>query len=164
VLGEFFRCQWEYADKTRAVFVSEQVSHHPPISAYYYTCPAHDLVIRGQIYPKSKFLGNSAASLMQGSSFIEFTNLNEVYTITMPNVYARGILFGTMVMELGDTATVRCQKTGLTCEIEFKTKGFFTGTYNAISGKIKREATNETLYEISGKWSDRLMLRKVIGR
>ncbi|RKP09614.1 hypothetical protein THASP1DRAFT_14015 [Thamnocephalis sphaerospora] len=161
VIGEFFRCQWEYANKTRAVFVSEQVSHHPPVSAYYYASPENNLVIRGQIYPKSKFLGNSVASLMQGGSVIEFTNRpGEQYTIAMPNIYARGILFGTMVMELGDVAVVRCHKTGLVCEIEFKTKGFFTGTYNAISGKVKREATGETLYEITGKWSDRLFIKK----
>ncbi|KAI9592505.1 hypothetical protein BDF19DRAFT_451373 [Syncephalis fuscata] len=162
VLGEFFRGRWEYPDKTQAYFVSEQVSHHPPVSAYYYASPENNLVIRGQIYPKSKFLGNSVASIMHGGSTVEFTNRpREIYTIGMPNIYARGILFGTMVMELGDTAVVRCEKTDLVCEIEFKTKGFFTGTYNAIAGKIKRESTGEVLYEITGKWSDKLLIKKV---
>ena len=60
---------------------------------------------------------------MQGGSIVEFTNRpGECYDIGMPNIYARGILFGTMVMELGDKAVVRCEKTDLVCEIEFKTK------------------------------------------
>jgi len=40
----------------------------------------------------------------------------------MPNMYARGILFGKMVIELGDTCTARCEKLGMTADIEFKTK------------------------------------------
>ncbi|CAG8684038.1 9936_t:CDS:2, partial [Ambispora gerdemannii] len=162
VLGEHFRARWQFRDKTEAYFVSEQVSHHPPISAYYYASPENNLIISGDIRPKSKFLGNSAATLMQGESKIYFTNRpGEVYRIAMPNVYARGILFGRMVMELGDNSTVRCEKNDLICELEFRTKGFFTGSYNSIYGKIKRESTGEILYEITGKWIDIMYIKDV---
>lgn len=40
----------------------------------------------------------------------------------MPNMYARGILFGKMVIELGDTCTAKNEKEGITADIEFKTK------------------------------------------
>ncbi|KAF9150820.1 hypothetical protein BG015_007343 [Linnemannia schmuckeri] len=63
----------------------------------------------------------------------------------MPNVYARGILFGTMLMELGDVAAVKCPKLDLVCSLDFKVK-------------IKRISTGEVLYEISGKWSDELYI------
>ncbi|CAI2178999.1 8767_t:CDS:2 [Funneliformis geosporum] len=151
VLGEHFRARWQFSDNTEALFVSEQVSHHPPISAYYYASPENNIIISGDIRPKSKFLGNSAATLMQGESKIFFTNLpGEVYRIAMPNVYARGILFGRMVLELGDNSTVKCEKNDL---------GFFTGAYNSIYGKIKRESTGESLYEITGKWSDTMYIK-----
>jgi len=160
VLGERFRARWQFVDNTEALFVSEQVSHHPPISAYYYVSPENNIIIAGDIRPKSKFLGNSAATLMQGESKIIFTNRSgEVYRIAMPNVYARGILFGRMVLELGDNSTVRCEKNDLICELEFRTKGFFTGAYNSIYGKIKRESTGESLYEITGKWSDIMYIK-----
>ncbi|CAJ0828675.1 8434_t:CDS:2 [Entrophospora sp. SA101] len=162
VLGEHFRAKWVFPDKTEAFFVSEQVSHHPPISAYYYASPENNLIISGDIRPKSKFLGNSAATLMQGESKIYFTNRSgEVYRISMPNVYARGILFGRMVMELGDNSTVKCGKNDLTCELEFRTKGFFSGAYNSIYGKIKRESTGEVLYEITGKWSEIIYIKDI---
>ena len=126
VLGERFRARWQFADNTEALFVSEQVSHHPPISAYHYVSPENNIIIAGDIRPKSKFLGNSAATLMQGESKIIFTNRpGEVYRIAMPNVYARGILFGRMVLELGDNSTVRCEKNDLICELEFRTKVIF---------------------------------------
>ena len=48
------------------------------------------------------------------------------YVISMPNMYARGILFGKMVIELGDTCTAKCEKLGMTADIEFKTKVTFT--------------------------------------
>lgn len=44
------------------------------------------------------------------------------YVITMPNMYARGILFGKMVLELGDTCVAKNEKRGLLCDLEFKTK------------------------------------------
>jgi hypothetical protein len=73
------------------------------------------------------------------------------YVLTMPNMYARGILFGKMVIELGDTCTVRNAAQDLHADIEFKTKGFFSGTYNAIAGRVRHGSTE--LGEVTGKWS-----------
>ncbi|KAF9987361.1 hypothetical protein BGZ65_004011 [Modicella reniformis] len=161
ILGEQFRAQWRFADNSEAFFVAEQVSHHPPISAYFYASPENNLTIVGDLLPKSKFLGNSAATLMQGEIKVSFTNRpGEDYFITMPNVYARGILFGTMLMELGDVATVKCPKLDLICNLDFKIKGFFSGSYNGVSGKVKRESSGDVLYEISGKWSDEIYIKK----
>ena len=37
-------------------------------------------------------------------------------------MYARGILFGKMVFELGDTCTATNEKNGMTGDLDFKTK------------------------------------------
>lgn len=37
-------------------------------------------------------------------------------------MYARGILFGKMVLELGDTCVAKNDQTGVRCDVEFKTK------------------------------------------
>lgn len=72
----------------------------------------------------------------------------------------RGILFGRMKLELGDHSWIRCEKTGLVADVEFKTKGFISGTYNAISGKIRRDVSNgEVLYEITGKWTEEMWIK-----
>ncbi|GAA5906797.1 OSBP family protein [Sporobolomyces salmoneus] len=156
VLGEFFRCRYDYPDGTVAYYVSEQVSHHPPISAWYFSSPENGLDLCGELKPKSKFLGNSAATIMEGESHLRFLDGEAVkdgeYDITMPNMYARGILFGKMVLELGDSSIVRNHQTGMTCDVEFKTKGFFSGSYNSIAGKIK--SPKGDVGEISGHWSD----------
>src|SRR5271156_4284660 len=81
--------------------------------------------------------------------------------MALPNGF-RGILFGRMKLELGDHSFVRCQNSGLVADIEFKTKGFISGTYNAISGKIKREGNGgDLLYEITGKWNEEMWIKNL---
>lgn len=74
-------------------------------------------------------------------------------------MYARGILFGKMKYELGDHSFVRCPEMGLVADLEFKTKGWVGGTYNAIGGTIRNENTGESLYEFSGLWSEEMYIK-----
>lgn len=79
--------------------------------------------------------------------------------LTQPNMYARGILFGKMRYELGDHSYVRCPENDLVADIEFKTKGYFSGVYNAIGGTIKNEKTGEVHYELSGLWNGEMYIK-----
>jgi hypothetical protein len=79
--------------------------------------------------------------------------------LTQPNMYARGILFGKMKYELGDHSFVRCPEQGLSADIEFKTKGYFGGEYNAIGGHIKNDRTGEILFELSGHWNEEMYIK-----
>ncbi|KAJ3862425.1 MAG: hypothetical protein NXY57DRAFT_999089 [Lentinula lateritia] len=153
VLGEFFRCQYDYPNNTQGFYIAEQVSHHPPVSAFFYISPENRLMILGELRPKSKFLGNSVSTTMEGENRVTLLGKPEdgEYVITMPNMYARGILFGKMVLELGDTCIAKNEKNGIYCDLEFKTKGFFSGTYNAIAGRIRHK--NNDVGELSGRWS-----------
>ncbi|GJN77619.1 hypothetical protein PLIIFM63780_001111 [Purpureocillium lilacinum] len=74
ILGEIFTCYWDLDDKTRAYYISEQTSHHPPKSSYFYMAPEHHIRIDGTLKPRSRFLGNSAASLMEGIAFLNLLN------------------------------------------------------------------------------------------
>lgn len=138
------------------------VSHHPPISAYFYCAPEHKVLIYGELRPKSRFLGNSAATLMGGESRVVLLDRPDdgEYVIGMPNMYARGILFGKMVLELGDTSAIECAATKMACTVEFKTKGYFTGTYNAIGGKVTR--SGHAVGEVTGKWSNKMDYKDLI--
>jgi hypothetical protein len=64
-----------------------------------------------------------------------------------------------MILELGDTSTVKNVANGMTCDIEFKTKGFFSGTYNAIAGRIRGKSGAE-VGEISGKWNEVMEIKR----
>ncbi|KAI0638794.1 Oxysterol-binding protein [Trametes polyzona] len=153
VLGEFFRCRYDYPDGSRGFYIAEQVSHHPPVSAFYYVSPANKVAVIGELRPKSKFLGNSVSTTMEGENRVYLLGRPEdkEYVISMPNMYARGILWGKMFLELGDSCMAKNEQTGHYADIQFKTKGYFSGTYNAIQGRIRRG--NIETGEISGKWS-----------
>nr|OQO22743.1 hypothetical protein B0A51_09849 [Rachicladosporium sp. CCFEE 5018] len=159
ILGEVFTGWWDYPDGTRGYYISEQTCHHPPKSSYFFMAPEHHIRIDGTLKPRSKFLGNSAGSFMEGIAVMRFTDRNERYFITQPNMYARGILFGKMKYELGDHAVVRCPETGLEADVEFKVKGWVGGTYNAIGGNIKDSRTGKALFELSGFWHGEMFIK-----
>lgn len=77
-------------------------------------------------------------------------------------MYVRGILFGKIKYELGDHSYVKSPELDLVADIEFKTKGYFTGCYDAIGGYIKRESTGEYLYELSGKWNEEMWIKNLL--
>ncbi|CAD6504046.1 BgTH12-05783 [Blumeria graminis f. sp. triticale] len=164
ILGETFTCYWQFPDNTKGYYISEQTSHHPPKSSYFYMAPEHHIRIDGCLKPRSKFLGNSVASMMEGIAILRFLNRGdngkgERYIVTQPNMYARGILFGKMKYELGDHSYVRCPELGISADIEFKTKGYFSGAYNMIGGTIKNDISGEILYEITGLWSGEMTIK-----
>ncbi|ONH65062.1 Oxysterol-binding protein 7 [Cyberlindnera fabianii] len=158
VLGEFFTAYWDLPNGHQAYYIAEQTSHHPPKSSYFYMIPEDHIRIDGAVLPKSRFLGNSTAALMDGVTVLQFLDIldsegqPEKYTFTQPNMYARGILFGKMRIELGDHMIIKSSTTGYSIDIEFKTKGFISGTYDAIEGIIKDKA-GKSLFEITGKWN-----------
>lgn len=65
------------------------LSTNRKMSKRYFTSPANKLAIYGELRPKSKFLGNSAATIMEGASYAYFLDRPEdgEYHITMPNMY-----------------------------------------------------------------------------
>lgn len=159
ILGEYFTCYWDLPDGHKAYYVAEQTSHHPPKSSYFYIIPHLNIRVDGIVIPQSRFLGNSTAAMMEGVT--KLTLGDDVYTLTQPNMYARGILFGTLKFELGDHLLIESSK-GLKADIDFKTKGFIGGTYNAIEGKIF-DHDGEVYAELTGKW-DETMHIKVKGK
>ncbi|CEP60886.1 oxysterol-binding protein OSH6 LALA0_S02e01904g [Lachancea lanzarotensis] len=162
VLGEYFTCYWDLPNKQQAFYFSEQTSHHPPKSSYFYMIPESNIRVDGTTIPKSKFLGNSTAAMMEGLTVLQFLDRKgpngkpEKYTLSQPNMYARGILFGKMRIELGDHMIIKSEKYKV--DIEFKTKGFISGTYDAIEGVVKDHAGSE-FYEITGKWNDVMYIK-----
>ena len=74
--------------------------------------------------------------------------------MTMPYAHCKGILMGTMTMELGGKVSINCEKTGYSTEMEFKLRPFLGGgeLTNAVSGRIK--IGKETIATIEGHWDE----------
>ena len=81
ILGEVFHCKWDYGDPNKGTtyYYAEQVSHHPPISSFYFVNRKRNWTINVSLRPKSKFLGNSAASIMEGEAILHLLNNPGIY-------------------------------------------------------------------------------------
>lgn len=101
-------------------------------------------------------------SVAEGTVRIWFTKRdNELYTASWPNVYARGIIYGRLLMEYGGKTSIVCEQTGLAADIEFKTKPFFGGEYNHVNARIKRK-NGTVLYTIHGKWNEAFYIKEKV--
>ncbi|XP_057581658.1 oxysterol-binding protein-related protein 5 isoform X3 [Hippopotamus amphibius kiboko] len=164
ILGETFRCCWFHPQtNSHTFYLAEQVSHHPPVSAFHVSNRKDGFCISGSITAKSRFYGNSLSALLDGKATLTFLNRAEDYTLTMPYAHCKGILYGTMTMELGGRVTIECAKNNFQAELEFKLKPFFGGSasINQISGKIT--SGEEVLARLTGHW-DREVFIKEEGR
>jgi hypothetical protein len=96
------------------------VSHHPPVSAFFVTNRQEGFTVSSTILAKSKFYGNSTSAILEGTATLSLLPRGEEYFMTMPYAHCKGILMGTMTVELGGKVTIECTKTGYSTEIEFK--------------------------------------------
>uniref|UniRef100_A0A2K6KNN1 Oxysterol-binding protein n=1 Tax=Rhinopithecus bieti TaxID=61621 RepID=A0A2K6KNN1_RHIBE len=161
ILGETFRCCWFHPQTdSRTFYIAEQVSHHPPVSAFHVSNRKDGFCISGSITAKSRFYGNSLSALLDGKATLTFLNRAEDYTLTMPYAHCKGILYGTMTMELGGKVTIECAKNNLQAELEFKLKPLFGGStsINQISGKIT--SGEEVLASLSGHWDRDVFIKE----
>ena len=156
ILGETFRCYWQHPNGSKTFYLAEQVSHHPPISSFYATNRQDGFTIAGTILAKSKFYGNSTSAILSGVATLSLIGRGEDYVMTMPYAHCKGILMGTMTMELGGKVQISCEKTGYNTEMEFKLRPFLgVGEFtNAVSGRLK--LGKETLAVIDGHWDDKV--------
>ncbi|XP_074936865.1 oxysterol-binding protein-related protein 8 isoform X4 [Phalacrocorax aristotelis] len=159
ILGETFRCMWIHPrTNSKTFYIAEQVSHHPPISAFYVSNRKDGFCLSGSILAKSKFYGNSLSAILDGEGRLTFLNRGEDYVMTMPYAHCKGILYGTMTLELGGTVNITCEKTGYSATIEFKLKPFLgnNDSVNQILGKIK--LGKEVLAILEGHWDSEVTI------
>lgn len=171
ILGEVFRCHWDVCeDKTEVneetvadgpvpwckrnqlTFVAEQVSHHPPISAFYAECVDKRISFNAHVYTKSKFLGLSVCVYNIGQGIVSVLDYNEEYHLTFPNGYGRSILT-TPWIELGGTVTISSPQTGFHCDIEFLTKPFYGNRKHRVTADIYGPDEKKPFVSISGEWN-----------
>ncbi|XP_043788451.1 oxysterol-binding protein-related protein 8 isoform X2 [Apis laboriosa] len=158
LLGETFRCYWQHPNGSRTFYIAEQLSHHPPISGFYVTNRQDGFTISATIIAKSKFYGNSTSAVLDGVAILTMLPRGEDYTMTIPYAHCKGILMGTLSMELGGKIHINCEKTGYHTELEFKLKPFLGGAeqMNQVTGGIR--LGKETLAIISGYWDGQILI------
>uniref|UniRef100_A0A672KSI4 Oxysterol-binding protein n=1 Tax=Sinocyclocheilus grahami TaxID=75366 RepID=A0A672KSI4_SINGR len=168
ILGEVFFCHWDlpetedpesvsdgplpWSSKNSVSFVAEQVSHHPPISAFYAECFSKKIQFNAHIWTKSKFLGMSIGVHNIGQGCVSCLEYDEHYILTFPNGYGRSILTVPWV-ELGGECNISCSKSGYSANIVFHTKPFYGGKKHRITAEIFAPSDKKSFCSIEGEWN-----------
>ena len=75
-------------------YISEQVSHHPPISACYAIDHNKTYKFWRNTYVKTSFTGTSVKIIPLGQGSVRLERRNEEYTIHYPPTYVHNIILG----------------------------------------------------------------------
>lgn len=160
ILGEVFKCKYEHADSTTE-YTAEQISHHPPSSAFSVINEKKGMYLTAYIRPSFKFKGNSLESILHGRIAGHCKQHKEDYEIEFPHFAVRGLLIGALNLQLCGTAKISCPQTGYSAEMEFRSKGFFTGKPNYVFTQVKHVNHKKPIYTIEGRWDEVLT---IVGR
>ncbi|XP_053309546.1 oxysterol-binding protein-related protein 2 [Spea bombifrons] len=134
-------------------FVSEQVSHHPPISAFYSEGLNKDFIFHGSIYPKLKFWGKSVEAEPKGTNTLELVKHQEAYTWTNPTCCVHNVIIGKLWIEQYGTVEIVNHRTGDKCILNFRPCGLFGKELHRVEGYIQ-DKNKKKLCVIYGKWTE----------
>ncbi|XP_037627150.1 oxysterol-binding protein-related protein 1 isoform X2 [Sebastes umbrosus] len=133
--------------------ISEQVSHHPPVSAFHAEGLKQDFVFHGSIYPKLKFWGKSVEAEPKGIITLELPTYNEAYTWTNPTCCVHNIIVGQLWIEQYGNVEVINHRTGERCCLNFKPCGLFGKELHKVEGYIL-DKSKKKLCALYGKWTE----------
>ncbi|XP_068581414.1 oxysterol-binding protein-related protein 1 isoform X4 [Cebidichthys violaceus] len=133
--------------------LSEQVSHHPPVSAFHAEGLKQDFVFHGSIYPKLKFWGKSVEAEPKGVITLELPKYNEAYTWTNPTCCVHNIIVGQLWIEQYGNVELVNHRTGERCCLNFKPCGLFGKELHKVEGYIL-DKSKKKLCALYGKWTE----------
>lgn len=158
----------------RISYLTEQTSHHPPVSAFHITCPEKGLSARGFDQITAKFTGTSVKVLPGEHNMGIFISLDrhggETYQLTHPAAHLGGLLRGSLSVSVSEMAYITCPETKLKAILHYFDEGWLGRSTNKIDGVIFRydpENDNKTkvqdvpeedvLVRLSGPWREKVI-------
>jgi oxysterol-binding protein 1 len=133
-------------------YLSEQVSHHPPIGASY--CQADGYEYWNEVHVTSRFRGKYLELKPEGLSHIKFNDNNTHYSWNRVNTAVNNIIVGKIYLEHYGKMRIQSHgDDGLIAEINFIPNGWRKGTANRIEGKVFDTKSAKIHYTISGTWN-----------
>lgn len=146
LLGETYELQ-----RPEFRIICEQVSHHPPVSAFH--AETADWLFHGSIHPKLKFWGKSVEIQPKGVVTVEFPKLRESYTWTNVQCCVHNIIVGKLWMEQYGNMEIVNHSTGHRANLTFKQAGSNAKDLHHVEGYIADKQKHK-LFHLYGKWTE----------
>jgi len=158
ILGELHLGQWS-TPKGPTVLVSEQVSHHPPITAYHISNEQAGVDLQGHCGQKTSFGGKTISVRQVGHALLTVklpSGQSEKYLITLPKLRIEGLWFGAPYIELAESSYIQ-SSSGYHAALSYSGKGYFSGkshTFTASVAASPQAVAKDSLYVIEGQWTE----------
>ncbi|KAG9231438.1 oxysterol-binding protein-like protein [Amylocarpus encephaloides] len=160
-------------EPVKVSYLTEQTSHHPPVSAFFVDCPAKGLTARGFDQISAKFTGTSVRVTPGEHNLGIFVTIekrdNEQYQLTHPAAHLGGLLRGSLNVTVGDQCYVTCSLTKIKTILHYMEEGWLGKTQNKVEGvvfrydpendnktRIKDVPDKDVLARITGNWKEKL--------
>lgn len=159
--------------KVKVCYLTEQTSHHPPVSAFYIDCAERGVSARGFDQISAKFTGTSIRVSPGQHNLGIFVNIekrdNEEYQLTHPHAHLGGLLRGALSVSVSDACYVTCRKTRMKAILQYVEEGWIGRTQNKLEGvifrydpdndtitRLKDVAGGDIIARISGSWQGKI--------
>ncbi|XP_061736147.1 oxysterol-binding protein-related protein 6 isoform X1 [Nerophis ophidion] len=151
LLGETYECIRE--DKGFCFF-SEQVSHHPPISACH--CESKNFTFWQDVRWKNKFWGKSMEILPVGTVNLMIPSFGDHYEWNKVTTCVHNILSGRRWIEHYGEITIRNTKSSAClCKLTFVKGNYWSSNVNEIQGFVM-DQEGKVIHRLFGKWHEGL--------
>jgi oxysterol-binding protein-related protein 9/10/11 len=158
----------------RISYLTEQTSHHPPVSAFYVSCPEQGLSARGFDQISAKFTGTTIKVLPGEHNFGIFITLEkrggETYQLTHPAAHLGGFLRGSLSVSVSEIAFITCPETKIKAILHYIEAGWLGRSTNRVEGvifrydpedddkvNIKDVPDADVLARLSGPWKEKIV-------
>lgn len=161
------------AAPVRVSYLTEQTSHHPPVSAFWVDCPQKGIYARGFDQISAKFTGTSIKVSPGEHNLGIFITLekrnNETYQLKHPAAHLGGLFRGSLSVTVGDTAYITCPDTKLKAILNYYDEGWLRGSTNKLEGvifkydpenddktSIKNVPEEDIVVRLNGPWKEKI--------
>jgi len=158
ILGENHYC-WIEGKNGPVRYFAEQVSHHPPVSAYIFESKGDQIVDSLNFESAGiKFYGNSVGVSIVRPERLELRKFNEIYEISkpFPDLMIRNVILGTKRETWEGDVVFSCKQTGLRATLNYKEEGWYCT--NVFNGTVYHSTTDGAsdvpIVKVTGAVSD----------
>jgi len=151
VLGETFELESQGMR-----IISEQVSHHPPVSALY--CDHAKFSSWGNTEVKSNFKGTFLLVSPTGLIHLHLKEWNDHFTWNKPQTSVHNLILGKVYIDHHGDIVIANETTQDTCNLHMKKMGWFEKNPHSVEATIY-DPRGIVRYSISGKWDQSLSIK-----
>ncbi|XP_023338515.1 oxysterol-binding protein 1 [Eurytemora carolleeae] len=147
LLGETF--EFDRTSDLGWRYISEQVSHHPPIAAVH--CEGRGWTVWLQVSSDVKFTGRTISVEPKGSIHLVFKGSNHHYTWERLHTVIHNVLFGKLWIENHGEMNIINHAQGGRAFVKFESSGMFGGETKQVYGAV-HNAKQEIVWILRGAW------------